>query len=46
MDDFKLIAKSEEELQKHIQTVKILVLIFIWNFDLTNMLRLHIREAN
>jgi hypothetical protein len=46
MDDLKLIAKSEEELQKQIQTVKILVLIFIWNFDLTNLLRLHLREAN
>ena len=46
MDDLKLIAKSEEEIQKQIQTVKILVMILIWNLDLTNLLRLHLREAN
>jgi hypothetical protein len=34
MDDLKLVAKSEEELQKQTQTVKILVMIFIWNLDL------------
>jgi hypothetical protein len=46
MDEMKLIAKSEEELQKQIQTVKILVMIFTWILDLTNVLRLHLREAN
>ena len=40
MDDLKLIAKSEEELQKQIQTV------LIWNLDLKNVPRLHFREAN
>jgi hypothetical protein len=29
MDDLKLIAKSEEEIQKHIKTVKTLVVIFL-----------------
>ena len=33
MDDLKLIAKSEEELRKQIQTVKILAMIFIWTLD-------------
>ena len=46
MDNLKLIDTSEEELQKQIQTVKNLVMIFIWNLDLTNVLRLHLREAN
>jgi hypothetical protein len=45
MDDLKLIAKSEEELQKQIQTVKNFS-DYIWNLDLTNVLRLHLREAN
>jgi hypothetical protein len=44
--DLKLIAKSEKELQKEIQTVKNLVMIFIWILDLTNVLKLHLREAN
>jgi len=46
MDDLKLIAKSEEEIQKQIQTVKTLVMIFVWNLDFTNVLRLHLRKAN
>jgi hypothetical protein len=46
MDDLKLIAKSEEGFQKQIQIVKILVMVFIWNLDLTNVLRLHLREVN
>jgi len=46
MEDLKLIPKSEEELQKQIQTAKLLVMIFIWNLDLTNVLRLHLKEAN
>jgi len=33
MDDLKLIAKSEEELRKQIQTVKILAMMFIWTLD-------------
>jgi len=45
MDDLKLIAKSEEELQKQIQTVKNFS-DYIWNLDLINVLRLHLREAN
>jgi len=33
MDDLKLIAKSEEELRKQIQTVKLLAMIFTWTLD-------------
>ena len=44
MDDLKLIAKSEEELQKQIQTVKNLAMILIWNLDLKNVPRLRSRE--
>ena len=46
MDDLKLIAKSEEELQKQIQTVKTFRMILIWNLDLRNVPRLRLREAN
>jgi hypothetical protein len=46
MDDLKLIAKSEEELQKQIQTVKTSAMILIWNLDLKNVPRLRLREAN
>ena len=46
MDDLKLIAKSEEELQKQIQTVKPSMMISIWNLDLKNVPRLHLKEAN
>jgi len=44
-DDLKLIAESEEE-QNRFKQLKLLVMIFIWNLDLTNVLRLHLREAN
>ena len=45
MDDLKLIAKSEEGLQKQIQTVKKpSVMKLIWNFDLKNVPRLRLRE--
>jgi hypothetical protein len=33
MDDLKLITKSEEELRKQIQTVKLLAMIFTWTLD-------------
>ena len=46
MDDLKLIAKSEEELQKQIQTVKNSVMISTWNLDLKNVPRLHLKEAH
>jgi hypothetical protein len=36
MDDLKLIAKSEEELQRQIQ-LKLSVMIFIWNLNLKNV---------
>jgi hypothetical protein len=44
MDDLKLIAKSEEELQKQIQTVKAFSDDIHMEFGL--VLRLHLREAN
>jgi hypothetical protein len=31
MDDLKLIAKLEEELQNRYKQLKLLVMIFIWN---------------
>jgi hypothetical protein len=43
VDDLKLTAKSEEELQKQL---KPLAMISIWNLDLKNVRRLHLREAN
>jgi hypothetical protein len=46
MDDSKLIAKSEEELQRQIQTVKSSMMIFISNLNLKNVLRLRLREVN
>jgi hypothetical protein len=46
MDDLKLIAKSEKEFQNRFKQLKLLVMIFIWNFDLKNVLRLYLREAN
>jgi hypothetical protein len=46
MDNSKLIAKSEEELQKQIHIVKTSVMISIWNLDLKNVPRMHLREAN
>jgi len=45
MDDLKLIAKSEEELHKQMQTVKTYS-DDIGNLDLKNVPRLRIREAN
>jgi hypothetical protein len=46
MDDLKLIAKSEEELQRQIQTVKTFSDDFHMEFGLKNVLRLHLRQAN
>ena len=46
MDDLKLIAKSEEELQKQIKQLKPSAMILIWNLDLKNVPRLRLREAN
>jgi len=46
MGDFKLIAKSEEELQNRYKQLKPAVMITIWNLDLKNVLRLHLRETN
>jgi len=46
MDDLKLVAKSEEELQKQIQTVKSSVMITVWSLDFKNVPRLRLRETN
>ena len=46
MDDLKLIAKSEEELQKQIQTVKNCSYDIHMEFGLENVSRLHLKEAN
>ena len=46
MDDLKLIAKSEEELQKQIQIVKNLSDDIHMEFGLENVPRLHLKEAN
>jgi hypothetical protein len=46
MDDLKLIAKSEEEFQRQIQTVKTFSDDIHMEFGLENVLRLHLREAN
>jgi hypothetical protein len=46
MDDLKLIAKSEEELQRQIQTVKTFSDNIYMELDLKNVLRLHLREVN
>jgi len=46
MDDLKLIAKAEEELQKQIQTVKIFSDEIKVEFGLENVPRLHLKEAN
>ena len=46
MDDLKLIAKSKEELQKQIQTIKTFSDDINMEFDLKNMPRLRLREAN
>jgi hypothetical protein len=46
MDDLKLVAKSEEELQKQIQTVKIFSDDIHMEFGLENVPRLNLREVN
>jgi hypothetical protein len=46
VDDLKLIAKSKEELQNRYRQLKPLVVISIWNLDLKNVPRLHLREAD
>jgi len=46
MDDLNLNAKSEEEPQTQIQTVKPSLMISIWNLDLKNVPRLHLKETN
>ena len=46
MDDLKLIAKSEEEFQKQIQTLKTFSDDIHMEFGLENVPRLHLREAN
>jgi len=45
MDDLKMIAELEEELQEQI-LLKSSVMISIWNFDLKNVPKLHLKEAN
>jgi len=40
MDDLKLIAKSEEELQKQTQQLKPSVMTSIWNLDLENFAKI------
>jgi len=45
-DDLKLIAKSEEEIQKQIQTVKTFSDDIHMEFGLENVLRLHLRDPN
>jgi hypothetical protein len=46
MDDSKLIAKSEEELQRQILTVKTFSYDIHMEFGLGNVLKLHLSEAN
>ena len=46
MDDLKLIAKSEEELRKQVQTVKTFSDVIHMEFGLENVLRLHLRKGN
>jgi len=43
MDDLKLIAKSDEELQKQLKSS---VMISIWKLGFKNVPRLHLKEAN
>jgi len=45
MDDLKLIAKSVEELQKRIQTVKTFSDDIHMEFGLENMPKLHLKEV-
>jgi hypothetical protein len=45
-NDLKLIAKSEEMIQKQIQTIKTFSDDIHKEFGLENVLRLHLREAN
>jgi hypothetical protein len=46
MDDSKLIAKSEEELQSQIHTAKTFSDDIHMEFGFKNVLKLHLREAN
>jgi hypothetical protein len=46
VDDLKLIDKSEEELQRQIQTVQTFSDDIDVEFGLENVLRLNLREAN
>jgi hypothetical protein len=46
MDDLKLIAKSEKELQRQVQTAKTFSDYIYMEFGLENVLRLHLREVN
>jgi hypothetical protein len=46
MDDLKLLGKSEEELQKQVQTVTTSVMISTWNLGLTSVQRLYLRKEN
>ena len=46
MDDLKLIAKSEKELQKQTQTVENFSDDINMEFGLEKVPRLHLREAN
>jgi hypothetical protein len=46
MDDLKLIAKSEEELQNQIHKVKTFSDNIHTHFGLDKVLRLHLRQAN
>jgi len=43
MDDLKLIAKSDEELQKQLKSS---VMISVWKLGFKNVPRLHLKEAN
>jgi len=45
MDDMKLISKREEEFQKQMQVVT-LVVISKWNFNLKNVQRWYSRKEN
>jgi hypothetical protein len=46
MDYLKLMAKSEENFRDRYKQLKPSAMTFIWNLDLKNVLRLHLREAN
>ena len=46
MDDFRLIGKTKEELQKRYKKLEPSVKISIWNSDLTSMQRLYPTKKN